>query len=166
MPPRHKPAELRLLEGNPGKRALPPPLPESPAPTRPEWLPPEAKREWTRMARAVAPLGMLRLTDRAMLAAYCEAWADFVAVCRELASRPLGSRYVTVTEKGNRMVEPLVTARKSAFERLKIAAREFGLTPSARVSIAPGGPKPNDDPADKFFSNAGRPGRAGQKKAN
>lgn len=160
---RPKPAELRLLEGNPGKRKLPPPLPVSPAPSRPEWLAPEAKREWTRVTAGLAVMGILRITDRAMLAAYCEAWADFVAVCRAIRARPEPTRYVTMTAAGNRVIEPLISARKNAFERLKIAAREFGLTPSARVSIAPGAPKPKEDPADAFFSNAGRPGHGGRK---
>ena len=47
-----KPTAIKKLEGNPGKRKLntKEPVPVKGMPTCPEWLLPEAKKEWDRLA--------------------------------------------------------------------------------------------------------------------
>ena len=47
-----KPTAIKKLEGNPGKRKLntKEPIPVKGMPTCPEWLLPEAKKEWDRLA--------------------------------------------------------------------------------------------------------------------
>ena len=55
-----KPTSLKVLEGNPGKRALndTEPKPEKKAPKCPTWLNKEAKKEWKRIATELEALGI------------------------------------------------------------------------------------------------------------
>ena len=50
-----KPTAIKRLEGNPGKRPLNiyEPKPLKKAPTCPDWLDEEAKREWRRLAKTM-----------------------------------------------------------------------------------------------------------------
>ena len=81
-----KPVELKLLEGNQGKRRLDkrPPGPGRRIPRRPSWLSPEAREEWRRLAPELTRLGLLTLLDRAALTIYCDA----CATCGECPLHP------------------------------------------------------------------------------
>ena len=74
---RPKPTRLKVLTGNPGKRPLNPdePKPERAIPECPAELGPVARREWDRLGKELASLGLLTNLDRAALAAYCGAYA-------------------------------------------------------------------------------------------
>ena len=65
-------ATNRELEGNPGKRKLNTnePVPEKGKPDCPEWLLPEAKKEWERLADLMNQMGVLTEVDMAAYAAY------------------------------------------------------------------------------------------------
>ena len=74
--PLPKPAALRLLEGNAGKR----PLnlseginPRIEVPSVPKHLGQEARKEWKRITPLLAELGLVSGLDRAALALYCQA---------------------------------------------------------------------------------------------
>ncbi|WP_218062938.1 phage terminase small subunit P27 family [Arthrobacter sp. SDTb3-6] len=43
----------------------------------PDWLTAEAKDEWQRVVPGLQALELLKPEDRAVLAAYCETWAEF-----------------------------------------------------------------------------------------
>src|SRR3989304_3311411 len=76
--PAAKPASLRLLEGNPGKRPIREgPKPRPLRPTCPSWLSPQAKAEWRRLAPELERLGLLTHLDRAAFAAYCQSFAQW-----------------------------------------------------------------------------------------
>lgn len=63
-----KPAHLRMIEGNPGKRPLPRNEPQVTGDLRdpPEWMTEEQQEGW-RYAIAHAPLGLLKRLDRSAL---------------------------------------------------------------------------------------------------
>lgn len=75
-----KPTHLKVLEGNPGKRAINKnePKPQAKAPSCPAHLDKEAKAEWRRISKQLLQLGLLTEVDRAALAAYCQAWSRWV----------------------------------------------------------------------------------------
>lgn len=75
-----KPTHLKVLEGNPGKRALNKnePKPQAKIPSCPSHLDKEAKVEWRRISKQLLQLGLLTEIDRAALAAYCQAWSRWV----------------------------------------------------------------------------------------
>ena len=65
-----KPTAIKVLEGNPGKRALNEmePQPEKKAPKCPVWLDKEAKKEWKRISKQLEDLGILTEVDMAAFA--------------------------------------------------------------------------------------------------
>ena len=72
-----KPTAIKKLEGNPGKRKLntKEPIPAKGMPNCPEWLMPEAKKEWERLADLMNQMGVLTEVDMAAFAAYCQSYA-------------------------------------------------------------------------------------------
>lgn len=154
-----KPSALRVLEGNPGKRDIPEaPTPERARPTRPEFLATEAKREWNRITAELDALGILSRMDRAALATLCELWADVVFYTKEVRARPR----VTLTQQGNRQQEPLVGMLNTARKLFLGFAREFGLTPSARVKLAGlGSGEGKQDPFEAFLDRKKQKSGAG-----
>ncbi len=74
--PAPKPTALKLVQGNPGKRAINKREPRfRGTPVCPEWLTPEAKIEWERVVAELKALDMLRSVDSSALAAYCQSYA-------------------------------------------------------------------------------------------
>src|SRR5947209_1670732 len=89
------PAHLKLLNGRgPGrdsggrKVALPPGFRRL-APEKPEWLSPEAAAESERVMPELLRLEIIKEVDGPALAAYCEAWATFVAATARVRSEGL-----------------------------------------------------------------------------
>ena len=79
-----KPVELRVVEGNRGKRRIPAvpkstPLTEHP----PDSLDREGRAEWRRITGAWSRQGVLKETDRAALLAYCHVWSAYIAAWRQ-----------------------------------------------------------------------------------
>ena len=72
-----KPTAVKKLEGNPGKRKLntKEPIPAKGMPDCPDWLMPEAKKEWERLAELMNQMGVLTEVDMAAFAAYCQSYA-------------------------------------------------------------------------------------------
>ena len=130
-----KPTRLKLLQGNPGKRALPrnEPKPELGVPTRPGWLAPEAKREWNRAVPELRRLGLLARIDRAMLVMWCETWAIFVQADRDIQDK--GSTR-TLTTSNYEEVRPSVAIRFAAIAKLMQLSARFGMSPSDRAKMS------------------------------
>jgi len=129
-----KPTRLKVIAGNPGKRALNrrEPNPAISVPECPAELSPAAQVEWQRLVDELAELNMLTNLDRVALATYCEAyslWREAIAAVR---------RYGTMVKSpsGYPMQSPyLAIANKQAEIMMRIAS-EFGLTPASRSRIA------------------------------
>lgn len=135
-------------------------------PKAPEWLLPEAKAEWRRLAPRLADMGLLSDFDRAAFTAYCQAWGTVESLEKEAAKLrkkekdPLAG-IATKTAGGNLVHHPLATTiAKARAEMVKIAA-EFGLTPSARARLDTdkaknrgGGARTGRKDASRFFDRA------------
>ncbi len=130
--PAPKPTALRVIEGNRGHRPIAKnePKPTPILPTRPAWLLPEAKREWSRVVAELAQMGILTLVDRAALAAYCQAYARAVE-----AERAIRKKGLTFTMKGYIQQRPEVAIANRAWQMVRAFASEFGFTPAARTRI-------------------------------
>lgn len=128
------PTGIREIRDNPGKRPLNgrEPRPAIRAPSCPRELSPAAKKEWRRLARQLLMLRLVTDLDRAMLAAYCQAfalWAEAVAALRKYGT-------MVKSPSGFPMQSPYVAvANKQAELMIRIAA-DFGFTPSSRSRIA------------------------------
>jgi P27 family predicted phage terminase small subunit len=131
---RPKPTRLKVLTGNPGKRALnaDEPRPEPTVPECPTELGPVARKEWDRLATELASLKILTVLDRAALAAYCNAyglWAEAIEAIQKYGTMvkspsgyPIQSPYVSI-------------ANRQAKIMMRIAS-EFGFTPASRSRIS------------------------------
>ena len=131
-----KPTELKILEGNPGKRPLNKnePAPAKKAPSCPKWLEPEAKKEWRRLAKHMESLGILTEVDMAAFASYCQAYARWKEA-EEFISQH-GS--IMRTKSGYVQQVPQVSIAQSYNKILTKLAEQFGLTPSSRSRIIAG----------------------------
>ena len=75
-----KPTNLKILQGNPGKRPLNKrePKPKLLIPDVPDHLTQSARDEWDRVSRELYMLGLLSSIDRSALAGYCQAYSRWV----------------------------------------------------------------------------------------
>ena len=134
------PTNLRLVKGNPGKRALPKreakvALAE---PTPPPFLSDDGKVEWGRVCSALYRAGLMTELDRAALAAYCQAygvWAQAERVIAKLQANGELNGLLMKTTNGNVIQHALIgVANKARGDVVRFAA-EFGMTPSARSRV-------------------------------
>ena len=158
-----KPTHLKLVTGNPGKRALNEnePKPEPSLPSPPPHLDDEAKVEWWRVSEQLYVLGCLAQIDRAALSAYCQAYSRWVRAeqaIAEMAKRDELTRGLMIkTTNGNAISNPLVGVANKAMADMVRYAAEFGMTPSARSRIdADRAAKAQEqDPAERYFPQKG-----------
>lgn len=139
--PPPKPTKLKIVEGNPGKRKLNDREPAYAAgAVCPEWLEPEGKAEWERLAPELDRMGMLTVADQHEFAAYCQAFARW----RQAQERITESGLELAIAKG------YVNAAQKARQDMQRTAAKFGFTPSDRTGIrVPDGGTTN--PAAQFF---------------
>lgn len=139
------PTAIKMLEGNPGRRALnkDEPKPAKKAPRCPSWLEDEAKKEWKRMGKILEQMGLLTDMDMAAFAGYCQAFARWKEAEEFLTQH--GS--IVRTPNGYLQQVPQVTIAQSNLKIVLKFCEQFGLTPSARSRIAGDGAAtdPEDD---------------------
>lgn len=147
------PTALKLVKGNPGKRALnkKEAKPDLAQPTPPSFLNDDAKVEWGRVVGTLFKAGLMTELDRAVLAAYCQAygrWAQAERALSRMADKDENNRALMVkTSNGNAVQNPLVgTANKAKADMVRYAL-EFGMSPSARSKV---NATPDDHQEDKF----------------
>lgn len=151
--PRPKPVELRILEGNPGKRPIPPeherPTVKRQKPVAPPNLPAEAAILWRELVKLLDGMGVLTTSDRRALEMLCRAYADYLKA-RQIVDE-VGLVYETL-DRNNLAVwkkNPAVDVANQAHTNVVRLLVEFGLTPSARTKVSKEGPK--KDPLGSFL---------------
>lgn len=145
------PSGMKMLRGNPGKRALPDNEPQPPAgvPDPPEHLSAAAAQAWWRFAATLEQMRVLTKADWAALEGLCETYAELKA------AGAVSRRYQRVkTKSGGYMwrVHPAVSVRQDADRRFRAWLVEFGLTPAARTKVRVRGEEKPTDPAAKYFA--------------
>ena len=133
MAKHREPKSQKETSGNSESRELAKEEPKAiPVVECPTELGPVARQEWDRIAGALTAVGRLTVLDRALLAAYCNAYAlwleavealeKYGAVMKSPSDYPVQSPYVSVA---NRQAEIM----------MRIAS-EFGFTPASRSRIS------------------------------
>lgn len=132
-PPR-KPTAWRRSEGNRGKRAWnrAEPVPPDGVPDCPDHLGDEARAEWHRLVDTLVGMGVISVVDRAVLAAYCQAWGRWVEAEEKLKETPLLIR----TASGYVQQSPWLGIANRQMELMGRYMAEIGLTPASRSRIA------------------------------
>jgi P27 family predicted phage terminase small subunit len=146
-----KPTHLKVLEGNPARRPYNSgePRPEAEIPTCPAHLCPSAKAEWKRLAQQLFTLGIVTVLDRAVMAAYCQAYGRWVEAERKLKETPM----ILKMPSGYIQQNPWLTISNKQMELMHKYMSELGLSPvsRSRVSARPHlGPKPWEFGRSKF----------------
>lgn len=144
-----KPTEIKKLEGNPGKRALnkKEPKPETAIPICPPHLKGAARTEWARITTELHALKIISRIDRAALAAYCQAWEDYVKACKQVEKEGA----VIISDKGGAYQNPWVSIKNSSMDRMVRISSEFGMTPSSRARVKVEAPDEEDEMANMLF---------------
>lgn len=144
-----KPAAVKELNGNPGKRklvvdtaALPPgeaPSPEQmrgavaamKVPAAPKTLNALGKKEWERVAFDLSQRGLLRALDMGALENRCRAYSRLVQ-----AQRVLDRKGLTYSLNGLHRKRPEISIVADCEKIIRQYDSEFGMTPAARARVS------------------------------
>lgn len=147
--PPKKPTALKLVAGNPGKRALNKrePKPRGNLYDAPDWLTGQQKVGW-QYAIETAPFGLLKRVDRSTLVA----WVIAEDLHRQAVEKLNGGAMLIKTPNGMPVQSPYLSIiNKQAAIMLK-AASEMGFTPASRSRVEVSDDEQETDPADRFFA--------------
>jgi P27 family predicted phage terminase small subunit len=162
-PPR-KPTAWRRMEGNRGKKAWnhAEPVPPEGVPDWPEHLGDEAREEWHRLVETLVSMGVITVVDRAVLAAYCQAYGRWVEAEEKLRETPL----LIKTPSGYVQQSPWLNVANKQMELMGRYMAEIGLTPASRSRITSINPPVADEPITItriIIEAPDRPGREGDR---
>ena len=135
---RPTPTNLKILRGNPGKRALPKdePMPEAVCPDPPEVLCPAAKKHWRVIVKQLYDANVMTTLDQDALMLLCSAYARWVE-----AGKALQKEGVIIKQKSHNgeteylKANPWLMIQQKAFDQMKAMLTEFGMTPSSRTRV-------------------------------
>ena len=113
---------------------------ERKAPSCPDHLDAEAKREWKRLVKMLLRVRILTEADGLALANLCQTWSTLVKAQTKLNESGL----LLKTPSGYIQQSPLLGIVNNCTEKVVKLSREFGLTPSSRSRLhVP--PEPNPE---------------------
>lgn len=142
------PTAIKLLEGDRGKGRRPI-NPNEPKPGKanlacPDWLLPEAKEEWERLAPALDAMGVITEADLSAFEGYCQSYARW----REAEDFLTQHGTIFKTPSGYVQQVPQVSIAMQNLKIMQSFCTEFGLTPASRSRIAVNAEKAQneDDP--------------------
>jgi P27 family predicted phage terminase small subunit len=145
------PTALKILRGNPGKRALPKnepmpaAVPQNIGETPPEHMPEAHRKWWVYYSDILRDMKVLTVADLVALENLAGATADRIAQEADLAKT--GPLYKTTW--GAVQISPLFNVVDRLKERELKLLREFGLTPSSKTKVQTvGGERKSANPWD------------------
>lgn len=136
-----KPTNLKVLEGNPGKRDLPKNevKPKPVANKCPNWMSDEAKEIWAEYAPKLERLGLFTEVDGMDFQNLCIAAADV----RRHTETLMSGEYTFTTPQGYISPVPEVGMRNKAITMVTTLSAKFGMSPSDRAGLVI--PEPEKD---------------------
>ena len=128
---RKKPAALRKLEGNRGKRPIPPDEPKpSGSPRMPDYFNDEQKRLWI-AALAHLPRGLIGAADAAFLEVFSISWWTLRTARRDINRIGL----MVKGSEGQPIRNPLLGIARGAAADLHSFGGDLGMSPAARTRL-------------------------------
>lgn len=168
--PNRKITQLKVLEGNRGKRSLPKdePKPQPKAPDLPKDIDTQAKKTWQRLAPMAVRLGLLTEADGDSFASLCQARSRLMQIWTRLKKIPKEAKSAErevkiLTSKPNEAdgdrigflfeeISGLQAERafwmkeeRLYFQAFRMLANDFGFSPRGRVGLI----VMSDDPVNK-----------------
>lgn len=150
--PPKTPTHLRLVMGNPSKRAINKnePKPPSGVPPIPKHFDKRGKYWFKRMGEELDAVGVMSTLDAKALELLVEAYTEYRHHCEVLDKE--GYTYQTGSATGEKIVKahPAAAMKADAWKRIRAMLSEFGMTPASRSKVeikAPAG----EDPFAEFL---------------
>ena len=96
-----------------------------------DYLLPEARKEWKRLAPILMGMGLLTAADAVPFAGYCQAYARWREAQDEI------TRHGSIYKDGEGRIRPnpYIAIANQQMREIKSFAAEFGLTPSTRAAM-------------------------------
>lgn len=121
------------------------PKPKPEIPKCPKHLDKEARKEWNRVTKEFADLGIISQLDMAVLASYCQEFSTWAKAQKKIqetgmvftptASVAVRKDGTEVKKQGTPMINPYFRVANDASDRMLRAAVELGITPSSRSRV-------------------------------
>lgn len=132
-----KPRHLRVIEGNPGKRALPEDgvrLPSEYA-APPEFLDEVARAAWERLVPPLVERGLFTVLDHDSIAAYCEAFSRWRK--HEQSLKDAGQETFETHGRQGRMIRtrPELGIISEQIRLMTSIGSNYGFSPVARMRL-------------------------------
>jgi len=136
--PKTQPTQLKILRGNPGKRALSKdePQPASGFPPCPDHLTGKAREAWEMFSVQLESAGVGTALDATALELLCTSYALYRDAAEQVAK--YGPCWVKGVEGGLPQVvySPHAVVMERERKNIKALLAEFGMTPSSRTGLA------------------------------
>lgn len=142
-----KPTQLKILEGNPGKRKLNEhePKPKIKIPQCPDFLSDEAKQEWQRITPLLLKLKLITEIDRTALAMYCQTYGRW----RQAEEKIKADGLMKNSPNGYPIQNPYIAISNKAIDKMRGLLSEFGMSPATRSRVK--AEETTDDPVEEFL---------------
>ena len=137
------PTRLKILNGNPGKRAINRSEPQADPVENiivPDHLSEPAKKEYKTTAELLQKCGLLTEIDMKALELYADAYGIWFDATEKIQKLGL----VVKTNTGRPTQNPYLGIANTAVKRMQQLLPEFGMTPSARSRLKAEKPKKNE----------------------
>lgn len=144
------PTKLKLLTGNPGKRPINEREPVHPVkiPAAPAHLDEVAKKEWRRITKRLAAVGLVAEVDLATIAGYCQVWSRWIDA--EEKVRQFG---LVMKGENGFYQSPYLPIANKCLEMLMKYSTLFGFDPSSRSRVKAIPPDAEeDDPLQRLIN--------------
>ncbi|CAI2424407.1 Phage terminase, small subunit [Serratia fonticola] len=144
--PPKTPTHLRLVRGNPSKRAINKnePKPPTGVPPTPKHFDKQGKYWFKRMAEELDALGVMSQLDARALELLVEAYTEYRHHCEVLDQEG----YSYKTDEGLVKPHPQAAMKADVWKRMRGMLGEFGMTPSSRSKVNTTGPDQVDPMAE------------------
>ena len=124
-----KPTAMHKARGSyrPDRHSVAEPTPPKGASDPPAWILSGAREHWFAIAPMLEGMGVMSPAFSPGLALLVNSLGRYI----EFENKVTETGVVSVTDKGNEVVNPVWAARNKAWDQVMKALREYGLTPAA-----------------------------------
>ncbi len=123
------------------------PKPPAIIPKCPNHLDKEARHEWKRTAKELAPLGLLTTIDKAVFAAYCDAYSIWSFASKKVQEDGM----VIISPNGFPIINPHLSISSRAKDQMLRALVEIGMSPSIRSCVKVSEQPKEESRRERFF---------------
>lgn len=138
-----KPTNLKLIQGTfrPDRANPFEPKPRLSIPPCPKYLQGEARKQYGKMAKKLARIGLMTELDDMALSMLCQAWSEYL----EATDQVKKSGMLVKSPNGFPVLNPYLIAANQALKKVRSLLAEFGMTPGSRSRIHAAGAAEESD---------------------